>query len=87
MSTGSECEFIEVEPDEWYYILEHMHAPKNAGDWRDYATGYGPFRSRQTANIHLCDHHANPGGHSVQPYVDGFKPDATLAELIRDAHR
>lgn len=87
MSTGLECEFIEVAPGEWYYLLEQGSAPKIAWDWREYANAYGSFRTYEEAHKHLRDHHANPGGHTVQEYVEGFKPDNMLAELLSEATR
>ena len=87
MSTNSECEFIEVEPGEWYYVLEHIHAPKNAWDWREFASACGPFATLDLAREHLRTHHANPGGYSTQEYVDGFTPDEVLAELLKEARR
>jgi len=85
MSTGLNCEFIEIELCKWYYVLEDWDAPKNAWDWREYATAYGPFSFLNGAKKHLRDHHANPGGYSSQKYQDGFKPDEVLLELIKNA--
>lgn len=85
MSTGLSCDFIEVEPNKWYYLLEHGDAPKNAWDWREYATAYGPFSSQEAADKHLSDNHANPGGYTSIPYQEGFKPDEVLAKLIAKA--
>ena len=65
MSTNSECEFVEQD-DGWIYRLEDYHAPKNAWDWRENSKTYGPFPSFEVAVQHLRDHHANPGGYSVQ---------------------
>lgn len=87
MSTGCECEFIEVAPGRWYYVLEDLHAPKNAWDWRDNASAWGPFPDLEKADQHLRDHHANPGGHSVSEYAEGFTPDEVLAALIAGARR
>jgi hypothetical protein len=85
MSTGLECDFIEVEPAKWYYVLEDGFAPKNAWDWREFARAYGPFPTEDTALEHLRKNHANPGGYNTAPYVEGFKPDETLAKLIAEA--
>lgn len=87
MSTGCNCEFVEVEPGKWYYILEDTRAPKNAWDWREYAFAYGPFSTEDEANKHLVYNHANPGGSYSIPYVDGFKPDSILEQLIKEASR
>jgi hypothetical protein len=82
MSTGAECEVIEVEPGEWYYVLEESDAPKNAFDWREYATAYGPFPTEDAAQDHLVDHHPNPGGWSISRHVEGFEPDEVLTRLL-----
>jgi len=62
MSTNSECVFYDVDGIGHYYLLEYSNAPKNAWDWREYATLYGPFVSEDAAHKHLGRHHANPGG-------------------------
>ncbi|MFJ8158513.1 hypothetical protein [Streptomyces sp. NPDC094468] len=85
MSTGVNCEVIEVEPGKWFYILEETDAPRNSWDWREYASASGPFTSQESAEQHLADHHANPGGHEICRYVPGFQPDAVLAALLRDS--
>jgi hypothetical protein len=85
MSTNSECEFIEPVKDKWYYILEDYHAPKNAWDWHEHATAYGPFPTEDAAKQHLGDNHANPGGWSVQSFDPAYKPSATLQKLLDKA--
>lgn len=70
MSTGCECEFVEHEDGTWTYRLEDYHAPKNAWDWREYSTEYGPFGSYPEATDHLHRNHANPGGWSVHKQPD-----------------
>lgn len=65
MSTGLECQFIESENNKWYYVLENYDAPKNAWDWLEFATAFGPFNSYKIAHSHLGNHHANPGGYSI----------------------
>lgn len=87
MSTNSECLFIEVEPGKWFYVLEDRDAPKNAWDWREYATAYGPFSSEEAADKHLGDNHANPGGSDSQPYEEGYEPDEVMRRLIEDARK
>ena len=67
MSTGLNCELLETN-DGWFYILEHGNAPKEAWDWMDYATAYGPFTSKAAATRHLGTNHANPGGWGVAHY-------------------
>tara|TARA_R110000751_G_scaffold5643_7_gene25478 strand:+ start:3336 stop:3638 length:303 start_codon:yes stop_codon:yes gene_type:complete len=83
MSTNSECEFIQWENEEWYYILEDYNAPKNAWDWKEYASAYGPFKTEEIANHHLCDNHTNPGGSYTD--IDPRKTDDVLINLISDA--
>lgn len=88
MSTGLECEFIEAKRDQWYYLLENGSAPKNAWDWREYATAYGPFPSENAAEEHLDENHANPGGfftHKLPPGQDHAVLDDTVTKLIAKA--
>lgn len=92
MSTNSECEFIQVEPTKWFYILEDYSAPKNAWDWREHATCYGPFPTEDAADAHLRRNHANPGGATVSELPPGvtsldLTKDETLARLIKEARR
>lgn len=85
MSTGLNCEFVRlVTTNEWYYLLENGSAPRNAFNWRDYATAYGPFTSYEEADEHLRRNHANPGGASIDREADPRR-DATLARLIQNA--
>lgn len=84
MSTNSNCEIIQVKPAEWYYILEHRHAPKDAWDWRVHASAYGPFESEDQAFEHLRKNHANPGGHWTIELPPGvLEKDLSDDELIR----
>ena len=87
MSTNSECQFIEVKPNEWFYLLEHENAPENSSDWRESATAYGPFLAFENAERHLRGNHANPGGFSKLPYKAGFdlSKDPVLEKLIKQA--
>ncbi|MET8411727.1 hypothetical protein ABZV34_27140 [Streptomyces sp. NPDC005195] len=85
MSTGLECQFIEVKHGQWYYVLEDGDAPKGAFDWREYATAYGPFTTHDAAADHLITTHANPGGYEICRYTDGFEPDTVLAALLADS--
>lgn len=55
MSTGLDCRFREQENAEWTYELEDEFA---RGVYRT----YGPFPSLASAENHLFDNHANPGG-------------------------
>lgn len=85
MSTGCNCYFTEVQPNEWYYVLEQMDAPKNAWDWREYATAYGPFNTMDQAKNHLHRNHPNPGGYSVHDYDPGDKIDDVERRLFEQA--
>lgn len=86
MSTGLNCEFIDVEDKGWYYILEHGNAPKNAWDWHEYASAYGPFTSEEQAVTHLQNNHANPGGWSSgKVSKELVKKDKVLQELLKNA--
>ncbi|WP_159848549.1 hypothetical protein [Nocardia sp. CY41] len=85
MSTNLACEFIEVQPGRWYYLLENWDAPQSAFDWREYATAYGPFSSMAATDAHLSANHPNPGGMAVSRYEPGFEPDKVLAALIAKA--
>jgi hypothetical protein len=60
MSTGLDCRFIERKTG-WFYELERW---ERHGPDLDYDT-FGPFTTRELAERHLGDNHANPGGWSV----------------------
>ena len=79
MSTNSECEFVKWKK-KWYYTLEDYNAPKNAWDWYEYSSTYGPFASQDEADEHLRDNHANPGGASIAELPDDID-GATRARL------
>lgn len=90
MSTGCKCSKIEVATDKWYYLLEDRNAPKNAWDWRDHATAYGPFPTDEAADQHLSDNHPNPGGSSTIKLPAGevsldLEKDPVLKQLIETA--
>lgn len=90
MSTNSNCQFIQTEPEKWFYVLEHSHAPKNSWDWREHASCYGPFESEEKADEHLRDNHANPGGCEVCELPPGIEKldlskDEVLQRLINEA--
>ena len=92
MSTNSECLIVQVRTDQWYYVLEHRNAPKDAWDWREYADAYGPFATEEQANEHLFRNHANPGGTITEMLPAGrteldLSEDNTLRELIAAAPR
>jgi hypothetical protein len=90
MSSGLNCDFVQVTSEKWYYLLEDWNAPKMAWDWRDYATAYGPFLTMDLAHEHLHHNHSNPGGHGItelpewQTSID-LEKDQTLKRLIENA--
>lgn len=86
MSTNSACEFIEVEPGKWYYALEHRHAPKDAWNWLEHASAYGPFDTEDDATKHLRDNHANPGGYSSMPFHPAIELSDEWKRLIEEAN-
>jgi len=78
--------FVERAEGKWYYILEDGWAPKDAWDWREYATAYGPFRTQDLAQEHLSLNHANPGGSSTVTFRDEkHEEDEVLRELLDGA--
>lgn len=90
MSTRAECVVIQTHPDRWFYVLEDGNAPKNAFDWREYATAYGPFPDKDKARAHLLLNHANPGGFWTQSLKSGqteldLSTDPLLRQLIDQA--
>lgn len=85
LSSGLECAFIEVGPGQWYYLLQDRDCPVQAWDWREYASGYGPFPTEDDAIQHLNENHQNPGGWSSSPWVDGYTPDEVLTQRIAEA--
>lgn len=90
MSTNSNCLILQVKPDQWFYVLEDRNAPKNAWDWREYATGYGPFPTEEAAEQHLRDFHPNPGGSCTEYLAPGvteldLTEDTVLRSLIEAA--
>lgn len=87
MSTGLECNFIEVAPGKWFYVLQDGNCPVQCWDWREYATAYGPFPTLDVAQAHLRKWHANPGGYSTEEYSADYKPDEVMAGLIATARR
>jgi hypothetical protein len=85
MSTGLECNFVEVEPNKWYYLLQQSNCPVQCWDWREHADCYGPFTTFDLAQRHLDDNHANPGGYSREPYSPERKLDGVMQRLIAAA--
>ena len=86
MSTGQNCQFVEAKPGNWYLILELFNAPKNAWDWRDWASCYGPFSSALATRTYLDQNFANPGGSDTIPYTANLESDSNLQLLIARAY-
>lgn len=89
-STNSECDFTEVAPGEWWYLLDQMPNYDDEGedhrwDWREDAIAEGPFASYDEAREHLRNNHPNPGGHSYSEYHPDFKPDAVMLGKMEEA--
>lgn len=90
MSSNTSCLFIQIKPAEWYCVLEHRNAPKNAYDWREHATGYGPFPTEAAATRYVFDQHGNPGGAEIEELPAGvlerdLDEDPLLRQLIAAA--
>jgi hypothetical protein len=90
MSSGLECEFIEILPGKWYYLLQQGSCPVQVWDWREYADAYGPFPTEEKAEENLQANHQNPGGWSTCGYrgENGepmSKGDEVLEKLIASA--
>lgn len=77
---------FENQPNEWYYALESSFGDKNAFDWREDASAYGPFTTYDEACKHLAAHHSNPGGHSMIEFADmQNERDEVTEELVKGA--
>lgn len=87
MSTGFECEYVEYQPGEWYWVLQDWDCPKGAWNWREYATVTGPFTTEDEARKHLLANNANPGGSWTIPYAELASHDGaeSYAKLIAEA--
>jgi hypothetical protein len=83
MSTGYECEYFQTISGEWYYAIQLWSCPRGAWDWREYSECYGPFKTEQETGEDLHNHHANPGGYSVETEVDPGKEP--YKSMIADA--
>lgn len=86
MSTGLECEFVNI-GSQWWYVLERGDAPKLSWDWHEYANAWGPFSSEDDAHSHLRRNHANPGGSVTSTYTDIDEVNETLRRLIEQSER
>lgn len=87
MSTGMECEIIELEEDgRSFYILESGSGFRMS-DWLDsYPHVGGPFPDPDAAWAALSERHANPGGYSIETMtVDELLTDPVRSALISKA--
>lgn len=86
MSTEFECQVIEIETGEWFYILQNWNCQVGAGDWREYATSFGPFGKQEAALDHLRETQPNPGGYQTNESASTVG-DPTLARLVSEARQ
>lgn len=84
MSTGLECQFIEIEPDKWYMVLETRGGDQ--WDWMETATVDGPFDTFDKALAHLDANYANPGGFSESPYDEAYAKSERIQRLAKRAN-
>jgi hypothetical protein len=75
VSTGLDCYFHEVKPNEWYLFLEEEYGSKLDPEYDK----FGPFKTFRLAYVYLNDNFANPGGFSVQQHPDST--DKTYDDL------
>lgn len=86
MSTNSECEIVGLDNGQWFWVLEDYNAPKNAWDWREYASCGGPYSTADRAHADMLRGRANPGGHGkTEMTVGQAMADKVLRELIEGA--
>lgn len=78
MSTGLDCQIVEIQPNEWYYELEQY------GN-RDMYDVFGPFPTDTAAEQHIHDHQANPGGWCVTAYNPEYATSDDKLEAYRKA--
>lgn len=67
MSTGQDCYFEEIKPNEWYLFLE---GEPGAFIMPPEYESYGPFKTFTQADKYLTNNFANPGGFAVYPHED-----------------
>lgn len=85
MSSNLECLIFEAAPGQWYYALESDFGHKNAWDWREEASAYGPFDTNDAAVEHLLNNHSNPGGWSDEPFNPERPLSAVMQRLVAEA--
>lgn len=85
MSTGRECELIEVRPGEWFFLLENDFTPVGAWDWREHDPYCGgPYPTLDACADGLHENHANPGGWFQRSLAPG-QTEAKLSEPVAKA--
>ena len=65
MSTGAECNFYEMKPNQWHYQIQ-----KPPYGWTEDYFKHGPFPTFKKAIDHMQGTYANPGGYSVDKHPD-----------------
>ncbi len=89
MSTGLECEVIEIKKGIWFYILENCHDDWFQ-DWRENSTAYGPFPDCDSASLAIRKNHCSPGGQWTTALGENeleldLEKDPVLKKLIQNA--
>lgn len=84
MSTGLECDIINIKGLGWFYILQAWDCPAGAWDWREHdPDAGGPFPSDDATFAGLRRKHANPGGYGVgELHILQLLADPVLKEII-----
>jgi hypothetical protein len=62
---AQELHFIEVSAGEWFYVLEHKSAPKDAWDWMENADAFGPFPTLEAAQDHEYQSDSDTSGAEI----------------------
>ena len=87
MSTGLECDILNVKGLGWFYILQAHDCPVSAWDWHEHSPhADGPFPDEEAAFGALRRHHANPGGYSThEMHLLQVLASPTLRDIIEHA--
>lgn len=86
MSLQRETEFIEIEGAGWFWVVEDGHAPKDAWDWREYASCRGPFATQAETDADCMRRNGNTGGYSTGRLTAGqVLADPVLKGLVEKA--
>lgn len=84
MSTNSECQHLEYQPDQWFLFLEDKSCGQR-WDWREAAHCHGPFPTEELSDAYLRKHYPNPGGGEITAFDPAAQPDAELDSWISKA--